>query len=86
MVESVGCLLGYVKLIQRLANTAVIKMKYAIKIPFTDITDESTWLFVTDSSREDFNDVHVKVFKTKESAEKAAKAWRVHKVVEYDDE
>lgn len=61
-------------------------MKYAIKIPFTDPDDESTWLFVTESRREDFDDVHVKVFKTKESAEKAAKIWKKHKVVEYQDE
>ncbi len=61
-------------------------MKYAIKIPFTDPHDESTWMFVTETSREDFSDVHVKVYKTKESAEKAAKIWRKHKVVEYTDE
>ncbi len=61
-------------------------MKYAIKIPFTEPDDENSWLFVTESQREDFKDVHVKVFKTKESALKAAKIWKKYKVVEYQNE
>ena len=61
-------------------------MKYAIKIPFGDPENKDNWIYVTETSSEDFDDLHVKVFKTKESAEKAAKTWRVYEVVEYDEE
>jgi len=60
-------------------------MKYAIKIPFGNPEDKSTWIFVTESKREDFDDVHVKIYDSLESAEKAAKTWRIHEVVEYQE-
>jgi hypothetical protein len=60
-------------------------MKYAIKIPFGNPEDKSNWIFVTESKREDFDDVHVKIYDSLESAEKAAKTWRIHEVVEYQE-
>ena len=60
-------------------------MKYAIKIPFGNPEDKSTWIFVTESKREDFGDVHVKIYNSLESAEKAAKTWRIHEIVEYQE-
>ena len=61
-------------------------MKYAIKIPFGNPENKDDWIFVTETKREDFDDLHVKVYDNKESAEKAAKTWRIYEIVEYNEE
>ena len=58
-------------------------MKYAIKVPFGKPEDESSWIFVTQSDTPDFEDIKVQLYDTEEAANKAAKIWRVHKIVEY---
>lgn len=60
-------------------------MKYAIKVPFGKPEDESSWIFVTQSDTPDFEDIKVQLYDTEEAATKAAKIWRVHKIVEYSE-
>lgn len=65
-------------------------MKYAIKIAFSvdKTTKEATdWIYITDTtgSAEDF-DYQVKTFDTHEAAEAHAQAWKIYKVVEYNED
>jgi hypothetical protein len=60
-------------------------MKYAIKIPFGNPEDKSSWIYVTDAHSADFDDVKVKIFDNIDSANRAAKVWRLHEIVEYTD-
>jgi len=60
-------------------------MKYAIKIPFGNPEDRNSWIYVTDAHSENFDDVQVKIYNSLESAQKAARIWRLHEVVEYSE-
>lgn len=60
-------------------------MKYAIKIPFGKPEDPGSWIYVTDSDSPDFEEIKVRLYDSLEAAEKAAKLWRVHEIVEYNE-
>lgn len=60
-------------------------MKYAIKVPFGNPEDPGSWIYVTNSDSPDFEEIKVQLYDTQEQAEKAAKIWRKHEIVEYSE-
>jgi len=60
-------------------------MKYAIKVPFGNPEDPGSWIYVTNSDSADFEEIKVQLYDTPEQAEKAAKIWRKHEIVEYSE-
>lgn len=60
-------------------------MKYAIKVPFGKPEDPDSWIYVTNSDSPDFEEIKVQLYDSKQAAEKAAKVWRQHEIVEYSE-
>lgn len=62
-------------------------MKYAVKIPFGNPEDESSWIYVTEPVVDgDYGDLHPTLYDTYEQAETHGKEWRLYRVVEYNTE
>lgn len=62
-----------------------IVMKYAIKVPFGNPEDPDSWIYVTNSNSPHFEEIKVQLYDSLEQAEKAAKIWRIHEIVEYSE-